>query len=187
MHIVAQTGELDDQHALGIDARHCNGPGAHRDGAWPVSASNSSTAAETRSSGSVSRQSELLLPPQPLSWHGRHACMVEVTTRCGTRHGPQMRSSLGPNQATTGVPAADARCIGAVSQPMKRCADAISAESSASVNWPARSTMGDVSAALIALTSGASAGSGAPVMTTFQPSAAMRSRWASVGLAGLDL
>jgi hypothetical protein len=164
-----------------------NDPKPHRGAVAPVSASSETTAAATESSGNVNRQSELLLPPQPLLWQGRHAWTLEVTTRCGTRHGPQMRSSLGPNQATIGVPAAEARCIGAVSQPMNRRADAINADSSAIVSRPARSTIGDASAALIALTSGASAGSGAPVMTSGQPIAASRSSSAAVGAAGQHL
>src|SRR4030095_15638953 len=46
----------------------------HR-GAAAVSARSSVTAATTGASGNVSRQSELLLPPQPLRWHGRHVNM----------------------------------------------------------------------------------------------------------------
>ena len=65
-------------------------------------------AAATRTSGSVSRQSEWLLPPQPLLPQGRQACPVDATTRCGTRHGPHSRSPDGPNSATVGVPIAAA-------------------------------------------------------------------------------
>ena len=46
----------------------------------------------------MSRQSEWLLPPQPLLPQGRHGCAVDATTRCGTRHGPHSASPLGPNQ-----------------------------------------------------------------------------------------
>ena len=43
--------------------------------------------------------------------HGRHGWVL-VTTRWGTRLGPQTRSSLGPKRAATGVPIAAAMCIG---------------------------------------------------------------------------
>ena len=51
------------------------------------------------------RHSETLLPPQPSCPQGRQECAV-VTTRCGTRHGPQAISDEGPKVATTGVPTA---------------------------------------------------------------------------------
>src|SRR6185295_8942190 len=136
-------GATEWRVALADDAK------PHRRGSTSVAASNSSTAAATRASGSVSRQSERLLPPQPLLPQGRHGCRLDATMRCGTIHGPHSASPLGPNNATAGVPIAAAMCIGAVSTPMKSLAPPISAASSGSESFPARSTYEPFAACLI--------------------------------------
>ena len=162
-------------------------PQFHRCAPASVSARSSATARATCATGNVSRQSESLLPPHPLLPQGRHGCAAEATTRCGTRHGPHSASPLGPKVTTTGVPVAAAMCIGAVSQPTKRRAAPISAPRSASESSPASTTGVARVRARMSATSAASAGSGAPVTTSGQPSAASWSSNAAVCAAGQHL
>ncbi len=143
-----------------------------------------------RSTGSVVRHSDTLLPPQPSSPQGRQGC-AEVTTRLGTRHGPHAISDDGPKSATTGVPTADAMCIGAESTPTNRRARAVSAASSRSESIPPRSATrlaaAGESCARIASSSARSRPSGAAVSTTGRPSATMRSTSAATRSAGQHL
>src|ERR1022692_1998697 len=138
-----------------------------------LAASSSRAAPTTRDTGSFTRQSEILLPPQPLLPQGRQRNSADVTTRFGTTVGPHSASPLGPKAATTGVPTAVAICIGAESTPMRRRAQPINAANSGSESWATRSTTGALVEARMASIRTRSAGSRDPVTTTRQLS------WAS--------
>ena len=64
----------------------------------PVAARTSFSAACTRSTGSVVRHSEILPPPHPSMPQGRHGCVADATTRCGTPQGPHSSFAARPEQ-----------------------------------------------------------------------------------------
>ncbi len=103
-------------------------------------------------------------------------------------HGPHSASPLGPNSATTGVPIAAAMCIGAESTPTKSRAPADQRRELGQRQLLRRGRRpAPSSRARIAWTSACSAGSGAPVSTSGQPSAARRSTSAALACAGQHL